>query len=52
MANKIENEPWIVIDALGKIYKYKNHKQALKHKNATRTMTERYFKDVYKDLVS
>jgi hypothetical protein len=48
MVNKIENMPWVVIDEWGKIYRYKNQKQALKHKNATRTMTEQYFIDHYK----
>jgi hypothetical protein len=48
MATKIENEPWVVIDEWGKIYKYENHKQALKHKNASCIMTERYFIEHYK----
>ena len=48
MAIKIENEPWVVIDEWGKIYRYKNQKQALKHKNTFHVMTERYFIGHYK----
>ena len=31
MAKKIEEEPWIVIDQWGKLYKYKNLKKALNY---------------------
>jgi hypothetical protein len=48
MEKKIEEEPWVVIDKWGKIYRYKNLKKALKHKDSSKTMTERYFKDHYK----
>jgi uncharacterized protein YaiI (UPF0178 family) len=48
MAKKIEEESWVVIDRGGKIYKYKNLKKALKHKDSHKTMTEQYFEDHYK----